>query len=148
MSRLILERTGNLEFRLVFDAVLFGVKVPEGFRTNGASVPQPFWSILSPFTHAFEPANVHDFRYCFPGEIPRRQADREFLRNMKTHGVFWLTRWIVFLAARVFGGFFFDSVRNRTFRQGRHWSKEQCEQADREGEQTQERMRTFYENGG
>jgi hypothetical protein len=124
---LILERTGNLEFCVHQDTQLFGVAVPEGFRTNGVTVPQPLWCFISPFTYVFEPSIIHDFRYAFPGDISRSAADAEFLRNMRSHGVSWLTRWCAYLAVRIFGAAFFNPIRNVTYQKGRHWSSEYAE---------------------
>ena len=42
--------------------------VPEGFKTDGASIPRWFWWIENPFGQALYAAVVHDFEYTTQSE--------------------------------------------------------------------------------
>jgi hypothetical protein len=83
------------------------VTVPAGFITDGASIPQVFWSILSPFGGYFSAAVVHDFLYSPFNDtrFTRQQADLIFKEAMFNIGVSWYQREIIFRAVRVFGRF-------------------------------------------
>lgn len=59
---------------------IFGVEIPEGFETDGASVPRLFHWFISPFGKLYDAAVVHDYRYTFK-DLPRWVADLEFLIN-------------------------------------------------------------------
>ena len=68
------------------------IAVPAGFVTDGASVPQIFWNIFSPFGEYFPAALIHDFLYSKSsnpqhGELTRKQADKIFLGAMRDIGV-------------------------------------------------------------
>ncbi len=39
--------------------------IPEGFRFDGASIPRPFWSLLSPIGLLLIPGLVHDYGYRY-----------------------------------------------------------------------------------
>jgi len=92
------------KFRILEDVEVFGVLIPEGYETNGASVPRLFWEILSPFTEGFRAALVHDFRYTNSKELTRKETDKEFFNNLKKCGVNNIRRSLVWIAVRTFGG--------------------------------------------
>lgn len=82
------------------------VTVPEGFLTDGASVPRFFWNILQPFGEYFPAALLHDFLYSKGGAVypfSRRQVDVLFLEAMYNIGVGWATRHTIYTAVRLFG---------------------------------------------
>jgi len=85
----IIRRVGRRDAYIVEDTVLFGVKVPEGFKTDGATVPRPFRIVLSPFTEALYAAIVHDYQLSLEGDDPvkRKQIDLNFYNNLKASGV-------------------------------------------------------------
>ena len=106
-----LAHTGPTAATVLADCELFGATIPAGYRTDGASVPRAFYNIIARFTDALPAALVHDLRYDPPeieGEkyrtMTRRDADREFLRNLKLCGVNLARRRSAYLAVRAFGG--------------------------------------------
>jgi hypothetical protein len=89
------------------------IEVPEGFITDGASIPQAFWNILSPFGEYFAAAVIHDFLYSLASEykFTRKEIDLIFKEAMYNDGVDWLTREIVYRAVQLFGGFSFKKPK-------------------------------------
>lgn len=81
--------------------------VPVGYVTDGASVPQPFWGIISPWGEAKFPGFLHDYLYGLRGGDPffktRKECDDLFLEAMKSVGVDWLKRRVIYQAVRSFG---------------------------------------------
>jgi hypothetical protein len=81
----------------------FGIiTVPSGFRTDYASIPKLFWSIVgSPSNYA--PASaVHD--YLYRGRIlKRKQADEVFFRAMIDSDISHETAYLFYVAVRSFG---------------------------------------------
>jgi hypothetical protein len=55
-------------------SALSEVSVPEGFVTDLASVPRPFWSVLPPAARYSYPAIIHDYLYWVQ-PCDRAQAD-------------------------------------------------------------------------
>lgn len=79
------------------------ITVPKGFITDGASIPQVFWSVLSPFDNYFGAAVIHDYLYTYNIGFNREQADLIFKEAMFNLGVPWYTREVIFRAVRIFG---------------------------------------------
>ena len=82
--------------------------VPKGFRTDGASIPRIFHSIIGPYGSYFPAAIVHDFLYRqasdeFYGDITRAMADRIFLDAMQTLSTPWPIRRAMWFAVRLAG---------------------------------------------
>jgi hypothetical protein len=84
------------------------VTVPTGFETDGASVPQVFWSVFPPLGKYFPAAVLHDYLYSRQStlhfECDREEADFLFLEAMFNLGVPWHTRHTIHMAVRMFGG--------------------------------------------
>lgn len=76
--------------------------IPRGFKTDFASIPRVFWSILPPFGKYILAAIVHDHMYKTK-HISRKFADTEFLMRMARNGVPYLIRNIMYLTVRAFG---------------------------------------------
>lgn len=94
------------------------VMVPEGFKTDLASIPRAAWSLLPPIGKYEAAAVIHDWLY-WSQELSREDADAVFLDAMIYSGVGRLTRWLIFRAVRTFGGFAWrnnaaDRVNGRT----------------------------------
>lgn len=88
------------------DVVLFGVHVPAGYETDGASVPRHFYWLIPRFEDALPAAIAHDLHYDPPDgvrRLTRAEADRIFLDNLKRSGVLPHRRWIAWTAVRAFG---------------------------------------------
>ena len=80
--------------------------VPQGFISNGASIPRFFWRLIgSPWSGKYgRAAVVHDYM-CFAEKVPRKQADKIFLEIMQELGVSWWRRGVMYWAVRVAGIF-------------------------------------------
>jgi uncharacterized protein DUF1353 len=62
-SKLIVEKSGRITWRLVQDwHTPFGI-VTAGFETDGASVPRLLWTVFSPAGVLFQAAVLHDYLY-------------------------------------------------------------------------------------
>ena len=80
------------------------IAVPNGFLTDGASVPRIFWSLFSPFGDYFGAALVHDYLYSTGNrKFSRRESDRIFLEAMEDAGVSWIKRQTIYRAVRLGG---------------------------------------------
>jgi hypothetical protein len=89
------------------------IEVPVDFITDGASIPQAFWSILAPFGPYFAAAIIHDFLYSIQStyKFTRREIDEIFKEAMYNEGADWITREVIFRAVRTFGGFAFKKPK-------------------------------------
>jgi len=105
-------RGGSRIFRLTaafrYHSSVGTIVIPKGFHTDGASVPQIFWNIFSPWGSYFSAALVHDYLYSkdsdesFPVS-ERKDADKIFKEAMYNAGVGWITRETVYRAVRLGG---------------------------------------------
>ncbi len=80
------------------------IRVRKGFTTDLASIPRIFQNIIPKVGKHIQPAICHD--WCFEDKVPgmtRREADQLFLEGMKSVGVGWLRRTVMYSAVRVFG---------------------------------------------
>lgn len=80
------------------------VIVPDGFVTDGASVPALFWPVVS---HPLAPSSLraailHDFQYR-TASVTRKDADDTFYRALRADGCAWLRAKAMWLAVRLFG---------------------------------------------
>ena len=75
-------------YELAESVVVEGIKIPAGYRWNGASVPSFLWPIIgSPFEPRFmAPSLVHDYGYEF-GIMPREDLDKIFKKLLLHNGV-------------------------------------------------------------
>jgi hypothetical protein len=99
------------------------VTVPAGYCSEFASIPRVFWSFgFTPLGRHQRAALLHDWLYnshrlllraqatddfsTLPDGIwpmSRRDADLAFRRQMQRDGVGWRSRWVMYLAVRLFG---------------------------------------------
>lgn len=78
-----------------------GTIVPAGFQFDGASIPRPFWPILSPFDpRALRASLLHDFEYRRGPLVPRKFADVKFRRRLIEDGISRPVAWAMYLAVR------------------------------------------------
>ena len=81
--------------------------VPEGFASDGASVPRAFWSTVSP---RVDPATIrgavaHDYLYRrHPHGWTRVEADRLFRELIAEDGLARFPAFKAWLGVRLFGG--------------------------------------------
>ena len=93
-----------------------------GFITDGASIPQCFWSCAGdPFSPDFVAAAVaHDGLYA--AELSTRdQCDNAFLDLLGEDGLSWLHRNVFFYAVRWFGGFVWDKHTDASISEARKY---------------------------
>lgn len=85
------------------------ILIPDAFRTDLASIPRAFWSLLPPNGTYERAAVVHDFACeALAGHQPMptpaltsRDADGLFRRVMRECGVGVITRWLLWLGVRL-----------------------------------------------
>lgn len=79
--------------------------LPAGFRSDGMSVPRPFWRLIGPKVEGrtAAPAIIHDFLYASHA-VPRREADRWLREALAANGMDAARRSMVYWAVRLFGG--------------------------------------------
>ena len=75
--------------------------IPEGFKTDFASIPKAFRMILSPIGLHGKAAVLHDY-LCEYGYLTRKRADEIFLEAMKVLGVGWLRRSVMYRSVRIY----------------------------------------------
>ena len=78
------------------------VHVPEGFPTDFASIPRPFWIILPPDGQYTQSAVLHDFLY-YSRIYKRKKSDLIFIESMKVLNVPFWKRHTIYRAVRLFG---------------------------------------------
>ncbi len=101
-------------------------RAPAGLVCDGASIPQPAWSLVGgPFNGKHRRAAIlHDAAYCASGELQtsmpgvklrytRADADRMFYEAMRCDGVNWLTAQTMWLAVRLGGWLPWDEDKER-----------------------------------
>ena len=105
-------------FCYILDDLVTGewyVYVPALTRTDFASVPRLFWSVLPPYGEYTQAAVLHDYLYqqsevlSRRGEprtkkINRKECDQIFLESMEVLKVPRWKRKIMYWAVRLFGG--------------------------------------------
>ena len=69
-----IKRIGARRAVVLRDVTLFGVEIPEGFETDGASVPRLFWWIISPYTEALYAALRMIFNFRWMVKMPSDES--------------------------------------------------------------------------
>ena len=86
----------------------FRVTVPQGFVSDGASIPRLLWPLLGPpiGSRHLIPAIVHDW-LCVQAKTynDRVLADAVFFKMLKEFQVPWWKRTAMFLGVRFYGRF-------------------------------------------
>lgn len=100
--------------------------IPKGFIFDGASIPRPFWSLISPTDLLLIPSLIHDFAYRYDylwthsrsGELikyklftGRRHWDRVFRQVIIDTTGMKLVAWVSWLVLRVTG--WYAWIKNR-----------------------------------
>lgn len=104
------------------------IMIPKGFIFDGASIPRPFWIILSPVGLLLIPGLLHDYAYRYGrlekishrGKISPYKPDAGRLfwdrlfrdEAIKVNG-FWFINHLAWLALIVAGWFAWYSYRNK-----------------------------------
>lgn len=101
-NKIVLERVNEKTFKVVQDVTVFGVHIPAGFNTDGASVPALLRPVISHFGKGFEAALVHD--YVLMGKVTakeRKPGDKQFYRNLRLCGFSRLRAYTCYLGVRL-----------------------------------------------
>lgn len=82
-----------------------GVHIKQGFRFDGASIPRCFWRVAGhPMMGDVLPAALeHDAMYA-SHVVSKKEADNNFLANMKRSGVGFFKRRLFYWSVKYFGG--------------------------------------------
>jgi hypothetical protein len=79
------------------------ILVPQGFKTDFASIPRVFWRVMLPSGLGREAAVVHDWMY-WCGDRDKLVADAIFFEGLTALNVLKWRRWAMYLAVALFGG--------------------------------------------
>ncbi len=99
------DEMGNV-YVLQEDLLFADLRVPAGFRSDGASVPRFFWRAVFPpgEAAALQAAILHDYVYrTHPEGWRRADADRLFLGMMILDGVPPFRAYLAYLGVRIGG---------------------------------------------
>jgi len=106
---MVKEAPGEGEWALVQDFTYRGKyqswRVHKGFVTDFASSPKFLWALFPPTGKYTRAAVIHDFLYTHHC-VPRKDADGIFRRIMRECGVSKWRRYLMWLAVRTCGGFY------------------------------------------
>jgi hypothetical protein len=102
-------------------AYVRGILIPEGFVTDGASVPRGLRWLFSRVGAAHQVAALlHDYLYA--GQFTtRREADRLYYRVCKDVGVGGVAAGLMFVALYLFGGVAWFNNGRKLYRLGAGW---------------------------
>ena len=84
------------------------ITCPEGFITDGPTIPRIFWAVLPVWGSWGKAGVVHDW-LCFciasgkpnPEAKTRTEADAIFYEVMTVLGVSFITRWLLYIGVRI-----------------------------------------------
>lgn len=95
------ELTENLVYEMNENRIFI---VPKGFKTDFASIPRIFWTIIAPLGKHTLPAVLHDFLYTegYKMGISRKEADKIFYNAMIDSFVNRFTANIMWACVRLF----------------------------------------------
>lgn len=84
-------------------------QIHKGFLTDLATIPRILWPIFAPHDEYAKAAIVHDYLYMSTWEkVSREDADGIFLEAMGVLNVPRTRKYLVWLAVRVFGWWFYQ----------------------------------------
>jgi DNA/RNA endonuclease G (NUC1) len=100
-----IDRSANLLAPLSYvDPAETNWSVPVGAWLDGASIPQPFWSIIGgPFEGRYREASIVHDHYCIVRSRPWRDTHRMFFEGMLCRGVSSFKARIMYYAVYRFG---------------------------------------------
>ena len=100
------DERGNV-YTLLKPLLYCDLEIPEGFESDGASVPRFFWRAVFPpgDTRALRPAVIHDFIYrTHPEGWSKEDADKAFFDLLVRAGIPKRRAVLAYLGVRIFGG--------------------------------------------
>lgn len=79
------------------------IKIPKGFKFNGATVPKWLNLLIPKFGYKYDRSVcLHDYLY-FGKKLSRKDSDKIFYKAMRAEKVNRNLAFIIYLAVRVFG---------------------------------------------
>jgi len=104
--RAVDEKFWRLESDLVYEGNMDHFVVSQGYKTDFASVPRPFWWLIPRYGRYTEAAVLHDYLCdeAKEGRFSRCDADGIFRRTLRELGVGYLRRRLMWAAVRWGGG--------------------------------------------
>jgi len=78
----------NSDFKIFVDNSTVVVTIPKGYVFDGASIPRPFWFLLSPTGLLLIPALIHDYGYCY-NQLWEKRNGKYFPFKKDSGRVFW-----------------------------------------------------------
>lgn len=117
---ILIAKTGPRSIMLMECLEVFGVRLPEGYISDGGSIPRFAWFLDAPFNDGFIAYLVHDYRYTNieDKKFTRYQADVELFHNLEICGLDIIRRGLIVLAVRCFGWIFWNRNRNHKLADG------------------------------
>lgn len=97
-----LKRLSSNKWQLLEPWSYSNLTIPEGFITDGASVPRLFWWIASPSGDLFEASVVHDYMYS-NSINSKRDADKMFKIVANYYGANKLRIFLAYNMVKIFG---------------------------------------------
>ena len=93
----------DFTYRWKYKDLTLIIKVPAGFVTDFASIPQPFHWLISKLGRYNKATVIHDWIYQCGHSISRKMADLCFLDAMRDLGVAKWKRNLIYWGVRIFG---------------------------------------------
>lgn len=90
------------KYRVAKPFLIIGYQIPNGFITDGASVPRLLWWLFNPMGRYAKAAILHDW-LLKQRKYGRKDADFLFRAAMRDLGVIAWRRWTMWAAVRLFG---------------------------------------------
>ncbi|AQW87100.1 putative protein (DUF1353 domain) [Campylobacter pinnipediorum subsp. caledonicus] len=97
LNRVIVKPFGKDKFEVVEDFIFEGIKVPKGYKSNGANVPRLLWPIFPPNSPEYLSATIlHDYlcdvadstiKYDTLKNVSFKYADDMLLKTLLSLGV-------------------------------------------------------------
>jgi hypothetical protein len=88
-------------------------KIPEGFKTDLASVPRLLWPLFSPVQYEIIlPSTIHDFFYKNNFGYTRKEIDSIFYWALIDNGISKFKAYVFFVGVRMFGWNYFNKGSN------------------------------------
>ncbi|WKW24042.1 DUF1353 domain-containing protein [Campylobacter fetus] len=79
------------------------IKIPKGFKFNGATVPKWLNLLIPKFGYKYDRSVcLHDYLY-FSKQLSKKESDKMFYEAMRAEKVNRNLAFIIYLAVRVFG---------------------------------------------
>ena len=91
----------------------YSFTIPNGFKTDLASIPKTFWSIISPLDPEIIKSSIlHDYLYS-AGTTTKAMADYIFLVSLKEDGCSFVKRQAIYNAVRIGGWSAWNKCRKK-----------------------------------